>query len=94
MHTWPWLVAAPLIGVAAWIFDGIFIGAMRTGLMLRAMAVSVAVYGGALLVLTPVFGNHGLWASLMVLNLTRSIAMARAWPAVIEGSGSDQPERR
>jgi len=90
----PWLVAAPLIGVAAWIFDGIFIGAMRTGLMLRAMAVSVAVYGGALLVLTPVFGNHGLWASLMVLNLTRSIAMARAWPAVIEGSGSDQPERR
>jgi hypothetical protein len=35
-------VAAPLIGVAAWIYDGIFIGAMLTGDMLRAMLLSVA----------------------------------------------------
>lgn len=91
----PWLIAAPLIGVAAWIFDGIFIGAMMTGLMLRTMVVSVAVYAVALAVLIPILGNHGLWAALMVLNITRSVTMARAWPAVIaSASGSDQPERR
>jgi len=84
----PWLVAAPLIGVAAWIFDGIFIGAMRTGLMLQTMALSVVVYAAALAVLVPVFGNHGLWAALMVLNLTRSLTMARAWPGVYRGAAT------
>jgi len=91
----PWLIAAPLIGVAAWIFDGIFIGAMKTGLMLRTMVFSVAVYAVALVILLPIMGNHGLWAALMVLNLTRSITMARAWPAVIAAtSRPDQPEHR
>jgi MATE family multidrug resistance protein len=91
----PWLIAAPLIGVAAWIFDGIFIGAMKTGLMLRTMVFSVAVYAVALVILLPIMGNHGLWAALMVLNLTRSVTMARAWPAVIAAtSGPDEPEHR
>lgn len=77
----PWLVAAPLIGVAAWIYDGIFIGATLTREMRRAMAFSVAVYAVALAVLVPAFHNHGLWAALMVLNATRGLAMARAFPA-------------
>jgi multidrug resistance protein, MATE family len=78
----PWLVAAPLIGVAAWIYDGIFVGAMLTGDMLRAMLVSVAVYGAALALLIPAFGNHGLWGALMVLNGVRSVAMWRLYPRV------------
>lgn len=78
-----WLVAAPLIGVASWIYDGIFIGALQTGAMLRAMALSVAVYAGALAILIPAMGNHGLWAALMVLNLTRGLSMRAAYPQVL-----------
>ncbi len=78
----PWMVAAPLIGVAAWIYDGIFIGATLTGLMMRAMLVSVAIYAAALVVLVPAFGNHGLWAALMVLNIARGVTMGLAFPAV------------
>lgn len=78
----PWLVAAPLIGIAAWIYDGIFIGAMLTGDMLRAMLASVAVYAVALAVLVPVAGNHGLWAALMVLNATRTVTLWRLYPKV------------
>ncbi len=77
----PWLVLAPLIGVASWIFDGIFIGALMTRQMLRAMALSVAVYGLALVALSPL-GNHGLWAALMVLNATRGLTMWRAFPQI------------
>ncbi|WP_135449587.1 MATE family efflux transporter [Tabrizicola caldifontis] len=77
-----WLVAAPLIGVAAWIYDGIFIGAMLTGDMLRAMLLSVAVYAVALSILIPAFGNHGLWAGLMVLNATRTVTLWRLYPKV------------
>jgi MATE family multidrug resistance protein len=78
----PWLVAAPLIGAAAWVYDGIFIGALLTGDMLRAMLVSVAVYAVALAVLVPAFGNHGLWAGLMVLNATRTLTLWRLYPKV------------
>ncbi len=79
----PWLALAPLIGVASWIFDGIFIGALQTRAMLWAMVLSVVVYAAALAVLIPPMGNHGLWAALMVLNATRGLTMWRAYPRVI-----------
>jgi multidrug resistance protein, MATE family len=72
----PWLVVAPMIGVASWMFDGIFIGATLTREMRQAMLVSVAIYAAALAVLLPAFGNHGLWAALMVLNTARGLTMA------------------
>lgn len=79
----PWLVAAPLIGVASWIYDGIFIGATLTTLMRRTMMLSVAIYAVALAILPPTFGNHGLWAALMVLNAARGISMARVAPGAL-----------
>ena len=72
----PWVVAAPLVGVASWMFDGIFIGATMTREMLKAMAISVAGYVAALLILPPAMGNDGLWAALMVLNALRGLTMA------------------
>ena len=48
--------------------------------MRRAMIESVALYVLALLILLPAFGNHGLWAALMVLNITRGLTMARFYP--------------
>lgn len=79
----PWLVAAPLIGAAAWIYDGIFIGALLTGQMVRAMLISVVVYILALLVLVPTLANHGLWAALMILNATRTFTLWRRYPKVL-----------
>jgi MATE family multidrug resistance protein len=79
----PWLVAAPLIGVASWIYDGIFIGATLTAQMRRTMMLSVAIYAAALVILPPAFGNHGLWAALMVLNAARGISMARVAPGAL-----------
>ena len=78
----PWLAVAPLIGIASWMFDGIFIGATRTREMRQAMILSVAIYVLALLILLPAFGNHGLWAALMVLNGARGLTMARLYPRV------------
>ncbi|PWE51188.1 MATE family efflux transporter [Thioclava sp. NG1] len=75
-----WIAAAPLIGGPAWMLDGIFIGATLTREMRNAMVVSVAIYTVALFVLIPLFGNHGLWAGLMILNATRGLTMARLYP--------------
>ncbi len=76
----PWVALAPVIGIASWMFDGIFIGATLTREMRNAMLASVLVYAAALTVLVGAFGNHGLWASLMVLNATRGVTMARLYP--------------
>ena len=72
----PWVALGPVVGIASWMFDGIFIGATLTREMRNAMAVSVTVYGVALWFLLPAYGNHGLWAALMVLNVTRGVTMA------------------
>ncbi len=73
-------IAGPLIGAV--VFDGIFIGAELECDMFRAIPLSVAVCLLALLVLVPVFGNHGLWAALMVLNATRTVTLWRLHPKV------------
>jgi multidrug resistance protein, MATE family len=82
----PWLVAAPAVSLASYMLDGIFIGATRTREMRRAMIISVAVYALALVWLLPAYGNHGLWAALLVLNLTRAVTMAAMWPAVVRAA--------
>ncbi len=77
-----WLVAAPLIGIASWMLDGIFIGATRTRDMRIAMLISVAVYAVAVAVLLPALGNHGLWAALMVFFVARAVTLALRYPAL------------
>ena len=71
-----WVALAPVIGIASWMFDGIFIGATLSREMRNAMLASVAVYIAALFVLPGAYGNHGLWAALMVLNVARGVTMA------------------
>ncbi|GAB4383686.1 MATE family efflux transporter [Albidovulum sp.] len=75
-HYLPWVVLAPAVGIASWMFDGIFIGATLSREMRNAMLVSVAIYVLALATLPGLLGNHGLWAALMVLNLARGATMA------------------
>ncbi|WP_170560894.1 MATE family efflux transporter [Ruegeria atlantica] len=70
-----WAALAPVIGVASWMFDGIYIGATWTRAMRQAMIQSVAIYVVALFLLVPAFGNHGLWAALMVLNIARGLTL-------------------
>jgi len=83
----PWVMVAPVIGIASWMLDGIFIGATQTRDMRNAMLQSVLIYLGALWVLTPWLGNHGLWAALMVLNATRAITLARLYPRIEARAG-------
>lgn len=75
-----WAALAPVLSVASYMFDGVFIGATWTRDMRIAMMQSVTLYVIALLVLVPLFGNHGLWAALMVLNVTRAATLALRYP--------------
>ncbi|MEM6825240.1 MAG: MATE family efflux transporter [Pseudomonadota bacterium] len=76
----PYMIAAPLLGAAAWMFDGIFIGATRTRDMRNMTAVSAVVYGLAAAVLYPAYGNHGLWIALLASFVARGVSLALRYP--------------
>jgi len=78
----PWMVVAPLAGVAAWMLDGIFIGATRTADMRNMMFISFCVYLVALAILLPIYGNHGLWASLIIFSIARGVTLGFKYPAL------------
>jgi len=75
-----WIVAAPLIGIAAWMFDGIYIGATRTTEMRNGMLISFLIYCLAIWALLGPYGNHGLWAALMIFNAVRGLTLAWWYP--------------
>jgi MATE family multidrug resistance protein len=83
----PWMVAAPLAGLAAWMLDGIFIGATRTADMRNMMAVSLAVYALAAWALVPPFGAHGLWAAMLIMFVARGVTLGLRYPALERAAG-------
>lgn len=78
----PWIVAAPLIGAASWMLDGIFIGATRTRDMRNGMLISSSIYIVAVVLLVPQFGNHGLWACMMIFFVARAITLGLRYPSL------------
>jgi MATE family multidrug resistance protein len=82
-----WMVAAPLLGCAAWMLDGIFIGAARGRDMRNMMALSFVIYWGAIFLLLPVMGNHGLWAALLISFVARGVTLGARYPALERAAG-------
>ena len=82
----PWVIAGPLIGCASWMFDGVFIGATRSRDMRNMMVLSFLLYFAAVYVLLP-YGNHGLWAALMIFFGARGITLGLRYPALERAAG-------
>jgi MATE family multidrug resistance protein len=78
----PYMVATPVLGLAAWMLDGVFIGATRSRDMRNMMAVSLAVYVVAALALVPSLGNHGLWLALLISFVARGVTLGLRYPAL------------
>lgn len=78
----PYMVLAPVLGAAAWLLDGVFIGATRTADMRNMMLLSGAIYLVAFLILPIWFGNHGLWMALLVSLLARGVTLGWRYPAL------------
>lgn len=68
-----WVLAIPLAGFAAFLYDGIFIGATATQLMLRAMTIAAAAFFLIYFSLRGVWGNHALWLAFITYLALRGI---------------------
>ena len=77
-----WMAVSPILSVWAYQLDGIFIGATRANEMRNAMLVSVAIYTAAMFTLPAWWGNHGLWASVMLFMVVRALTLLVLYPRV------------
>ncbi|OHV85143.1 MATE family efflux transporter [Rhizobium sp. LCM 4573] len=79
----PYAALLPLFGVVAFQMDGIYIGATWSREMRNLMLLSLALYFAAWAILQPLFGNHGLWISLILFQSARSIAFRWMLPRLV-----------
>lgn len=77
-----YMALAPILGLAAYMLDGVFIGATRTRDMRNMMALSLLVYIIAALLLAPSMGNHGLWLALLISFVARGVTLGLRYPAL------------
>ena len=70
-----WLVLLPPIASICYQLDGIFIGATETKSMRNSTVVSVALYLLISTIFVELFGNHGIWMSVVCLMFFRSITL-------------------
>ncbi len=68
-----WVLAIPLAGFSAFLFDGIFIGATATGLMLKSMLVASASFFALYYGLNGAMGNHALWLAFITYLALRGL---------------------
>lgn len=74
-----WAVSIPLAGFAAFVWDGVFIGATMTRQLLASMAVASAVFFLVYFLLSPVMGNHGLWLAFIAYLAARGVSQTVAY---------------
>lgn len=83
----PWLIALPLISVWSFLYDGVFVGAMRSKEMRNVMVISTfAVFIPAWWLLQ-FLGNHGLWLAFTLFMAARGILMHWRWRQTAEPGG-------
>lgn len=67
----PWALVIPLCSMAAFVWDGIFIGITATRGMLVSLAVSAAVFFATFTGFFPSLGNHALWLAMTLYLASR-----------------------
>lgn len=73
LHFRWWCSVLPVAGMAAYVWDGVFIGLTRTREMLVAVGVALAVFFITYAAVPAQWGNHGLWLSYIAFLATRSV---------------------
>ena len=82
----PLVALVPLVGVPAWMLDGIFIGATAGRSLRDAAILATALYVATDLLLRP-FGATGVWLGLLASYAWRAALLGRHLPALLAKVG-------
>jgi MATE family multidrug resistance protein len=76
---------APALGVLAYAFDGIYVGATWARDMRNLMLIALAIAFAAWWALRP-FGNGGLWLALLTFLAARGLLQALRYPSLVRAT--------
>ncbi len=86
-----WLAAlAPVCGVLAYSFDGIYIGATWSRDMRNLMLLALAIYFAGWWLLQSL-GNAGLWGALLIFLLARGLLQGLRYPGLLRTAFGGDP---
>lgn len=74
-----WVLAIPLAGFAAFLWDGILIGATATRLMLYSMLVASGTFFVVYYLFYGIMGNHALWMAFLIYLSLRGFMQWMLW---------------
>ena len=74
-----WVLAIPFAGFAAFLWDGILIGATATRLMLYSMLLASAVFFSVYYLGMAALGNHALWMAFLLYLFLRGLVQGVLW---------------
>ena len=75
----PWAVAIPLAGMAAFVWDGIYIGTTKSRGMLLSCFWAALIFFALWLLLSDSMGNHALWLALVSYLAMRGGVQTVLW---------------
>jgi len=71
-----WVGILPIVSFAAFIWDGVYVGAMAAKAMRNSMIISVVlVFFPLYFLLEPIWGNHGLWIAFNAFLFSRGVIL-------------------
>tara|TARA_R110002126_G_scaffold291800_1_gene458958 strand:+ start:33980 stop:35341 length:1362 start_codon:yes stop_codon:yes gene_type:complete len=79
-HYLVWAAFTALAGVLAFEMDGVFIGATWSRDMRNMMLLSLVIYVLLIVLLVPLWGNHGLWVALLAFLGLRGFTLFAILP--------------
>ena len=84
MDYFGWALVVPLAGMAAFVWDGVFIGLTATKGMLVSSLVATAVFFLLVFFLPQAWGDHALWLAFVVYLFIRGIVQTTLYPSIVK----------
>jgi MATE family multidrug resistance protein len=79
-----WISIIPLVSFAAFLWDGIYIGATAGKAMRNSMLISsLLIFFPAYFILQKYIGNHALWLAFVLFMISRTVTMWLMAPSAI-----------
>lgn len=68
-----WMIILPFAGGPSYLWDGVYVGMTAARSLRNTMLISFVGFFASWYFLQPIYGNHGLWAALMIFLIVRGI---------------------
>lgn len=87
----PYACLIPAVGLAGFLYDGLYIGATASRQMLLSALAAAATFFLLRQALLPSLGNAGLWLALLAFLATRGIAQALMYRSILPTTAAASP---